>query len=198
VTAASSVSAAWSGTYRTTNVALSSGSGGDVWPGDALLLASTSMDLDVQVAVRVVTLQYGASSPDVVQYAIEFSNDWANDLAIKTSRTVPADAWLPAAVSPTYLANLTALAVTGITPAAVSVAVNAVPPSGGGFEVRRRDFAFQAGQDVDLVIRSAVANFDIPRATEADRFYIRMYDGASPPNYSEFSAGLFVNLPLAS
>ena len=198
VTAGSSVSAAWSGTYRTTNVALSSGSGGDVWPGDALLLASTSMDLDVQVAVRVVTLQYGASSPDVVQYAIEFSNDWANDLAIKTSRTVPADAWLPAAVSPTYLANLTALAVTGITPAAVSVAANAVPPSGGGFEVRRRDFAFQAGQDVDLVMRSAVANFDIPRATEADRFYIRMYDGNTPPNYSEFSAGLFVNLPLAS
>jgi len=202
VTAASSVSAAWSGTYRTTNVALSSGSGGDVWPGDALLLASTSLDLDVQVAVRVVTLQYGASSPDVVQYAIEFSNDWANDLAIKTSRTVPADAWLPAAISPTYLANPTALVVTGITAAAVSVAANAVPPSGGGFEVRRRDFAFGlstgAGTDVDLVMRSAVGNFDIPRATEADRFYVRMYDGNTPPNYSEFSVGLFVNLPLAS
>jgi hypothetical protein len=152
----------------------------------------------MQVAVRAVTLEYGASSPDVVRYAIEFSNDWANDLAIKTSRTVPEDAWLPAAISPTYLANLKELAVTGITPSAVSVAANAVPPSGGGFEVRRRDFAFQAGTDVDLVMRSAVGIFEIPRATEADRFYIRMYDGASPPNYSEFSVGLFVNLPLAS
>jgi hypothetical protein len=57
---------------------------------------------------------------------------------------------------------------------------------------------FSGGQDVDLVMRSAVANFDIPRATEADRFYIRMYDGSStPPNYSEFSVGLFVNLPLS-
>jgi hypothetical protein len=49
------------------------------------------------VVRAVVTLQYGASDPDLVQYAIEFSNDWANDLAVKTSRTVPLDAWLPAA-----------------------------------------------------------------------------------------------------
>jgi hypothetical protein len=199
VTAASSVSAAWSGSYRTSNFGLAAVSGGaDVWPGDALLLESASLDLSVQVAVRAVTLEYGASSPDLVRYAIEFSNDWANDLSIKTSRTVPADAWLPAAISPTYLANLTELAVMGITAAAVSVAANATPPSGGGFEVRRRDFAFRAGTDVDLVMRSAVAIFEIPRATEADRFYIRMYDGNTPPNYSEFSVGLFVNLPLSS
>jgi hypothetical protein len=202
VVAASSVSAAWSGAYKTTNLALNSGSGGDVWPGDALLLESDSLDLDVQVAVRAVTLEYGASDPDLVRYAIEFSNDWANDLAIKTSRTVPEDAWLPAAVSPAYLANLTALTVTGISTAAVSVAANATPPTGGGFEVRRRDFAFGlstgTGTDVDLVMRSAVADFDIPRASEADRFYIRMYDGSTPPNYSEFSVGLFVNLPLST
>ena len=208
VTAASSVSAAWSGTYKTTNVALglagtTGGSGGDVWPGDALLLTSPSYPalggggLDVQVFVRAVTLAYSASDPDLVQYAIAFSNDWANDLSIKTSKAVPADTWLPAAVSPAYLANLTSLAVTAITPAAVSVATNVAAPSGGGFEVRRRDFAFQPGQDVDLVIRSTVENFDIPRATEADRFYIRMYDGNTPPNYSEFSVGLFVNLPLS-
>jgi len=48
-----------------------------------------------------------------------------------------------------------------------------------------------------LVIRSVVANFDIPRATAADRFYVRMFDGSTPPNYSEFSVGLFVNLPLS-
>jgi hypothetical protein len=197
VTAASSVSAAWSGTYRTSNVALNSGSGGDVWPGDALLLNVASLGLAAQMVVRTVTLQYGASDPDLVQYAIEFSNDWANDLAIKTSLTVPADAWLPAAISPTYLANLNQLTVTAISSTAVSVQTNVTPPTGGGFEVRRRDFSFQPGQDVDLVMRSAVANFDIPRATEADRFYIRMYDGSTPQNYSEFSVGLFVNLPLS-
>jgi len=202
VTAATSVSAAWSGMYKTTNVALAlsagSGSSADVWPGDALLLQSSSLRLDVQVVVRAATLEYGASSPDVVRYAIAFSNDWANDLSVKTSRTVPEDAWLPAAVSPTYLANLNGLVVTGISLGAVTVATNVTPPAGGGFEVRRRDFAFGPGNDPDLAIRSVVGNFDIPRATESERFFVRMYDGATPANYSEFSAGIFVNLPLSA
>jgi len=203
VTAASSLSAPWSGTYATTNVALNAGSSGDVWPGDALLLDAPSVavpgggSLNVQVIVRSVTLTYGASDPDVVRYAIAFSNDWANDLSVKTSRTVPVDAWLPAAVSPTYLANLTGLTVTAISSGAVSVSMGVAAPAGGGFEVRRRDFAFQPGNDPDLVIRSVVENFDIPRATAADRFYVRMFDGSTPPNYSEFSVGLFVNLPLS-
>ena len=34
------------------------------------------------------------------------------------------------------------------------------------------------------------------RVSASDRFYIRMYDGSTPPNYSEFSAALFINLPL--
>lgn len=202
VTAAASVSAAWSGSYKTNNVALNAGSGlsspTDVWPGDALLLESASLGLDVQVVVRSVILNYSASRPDVVQYAIVFSNDWANDLSIKTSRPVPEDAWLPAVVAPAYLANLDGLTVTAISPSAVSVNTGVAAPSGGGFEVRRRDFAFQAGTDPDLVIRSVVSTFDIPRATESDRFYVRTYDGSTPPNYSEFSVGLFVNLPLST
>ena len=60
----------------------------------------------------VVKLSYRASCPDLVGYVIAFANDWADDLAIKTSATVPADAWLPAPISPTYLSNLSALAVT--------------------------------------------------------------------------------------
>ena len=41
-----------------------------------------------------------------MKYEIAFANDWADDLAIKTSATVPADAWLPAPIAPTVLANL--------------------------------------------------------------------------------------------
>jgi hypothetical protein len=100
-----------------------------------------------------------------------------------------------------YLANLTSLTVTAISTAAVSVSTGVAAPAGGGFEVRLRDFAFQPGNDPDLVIRSVVENVDIPRATAADRFYVRMYDGTAVedggPNYSEYSVGLFVNLPLS-
>ncbi len=198
VTAASSISAAWSGTYKLASANWATGLTSDVWPGDALQLTAPSVSLNEQVAVRSVKLTYKLSSPDVINYQIDFSNDWANDLAVKTSKTVPVTTWLPAIPSPTYLIDLTGLTVTAISAAAISVTTGMTPPSGGGFEVRRRDFSFQAGQDSDLVIRSIVENFDIPRSTEADAFYIRMYDGSTPPNYSEHSVALFVNLPLVA
>ena len=55
-----------------------------------------------------------------------------------------------------------------------------------------------AGEDPALVMRATVPTMTFPRASANDRFYIRMYDGATPPNYSEFSAALFINLPLGS
>jgi len=66
-----------------------------------------------RLVVRTVTVSYRASYPDLVEYAIAFANDWADDLAIKTSATVPVDAWLPAPVAPALLANLNTLTVTG-------------------------------------------------------------------------------------
>jgi hypothetical protein len=47
--------------------------------------------------------ELSGSYPDLVEYAIAFANDWADDLAIKTSATVPADAWLPAPSLPQCL-----------------------------------------------------------------------------------------------
>jgi len=80
----------------------------------------------------------------------------------------------------------------------MTVSAGVTPPTGGGFEVRRRDFAFMAGEDPDLVMRSTVPNMIIARESANDRFYIRIYDGSTPPNYSEFSTALFINLPLGS
>jgi hypothetical protein len=191
--AAASASALWSGTYKATNLEFAA----DVWPGDALELNAPSCNMAAQLVVRSVTLNYKASTPDLVQYTIAFANDWAVDLAIKTSGAVPADAWLPAVVLPTVLANLNNITVTpnGNT---VTVVPGVNPPSGGGFEVRRRDYAFMPGQDTDLLLRGSQPDLILPRLSANDRFYLRMYDGATPPNYSEFSAALFINLPLGS
>ncbi len=198
VTAASSVSAAWQGTYRVASANWTTGVTSDVWPGDALLLTAPSANLNEQVAVRQVKLMYKPGTPDVMNYVISFANDWANDLAVKTSKTVPGTTWLPATIAPTYLADVTTLTVTAIGAATITVNTGVTPPTGGGFEVRRRDFSFQAGVDTDLVIRSTVETFEVPRQTEADAFYLRMYDGATPPNYSEHSVALVVNLPLVA
>ena len=190
--AAAGVSALWSGTYKGTRSSFAS----DVWPGDALLLNAPSTNLDAQVVVRTVTMSYKASYPDLVEYAIAFANDWADDLAIKTSTTVPANTWLPAAISPTVLANLNSLTVTTLNGTTVAINTGVTPATGGGFEIRLRDFDFMPGEDPSLVMRATQPAMTFSRITANDRFYLRIYDGSTPPNYSEFSTALFINLPL--
>jgi len=182
------------GTYRGTNFEFDS----DVWPGDALLLNAPSANLYSQVVVREVKISYSASLPDLIDYDIAFANDWVEDLAIKRSLTVPDDAWLSVAATPTVLLNLSGLTVTKLNGSTVEINTGTVPSAGGGFEVRRRDFEFRSGSDPGLVTRSALPNLTFSRETANDRFYIRMYDGGTPPNYSEFSMALFINLPIDS
>ena len=107
---AASANALLAGEYRGTSLEFAA----DVWPGDALELNAPSCGLDAQVVVRTVKVSYKASLPDVVEYEVAFANDWADDLAIKTSARVPGDAWLPAAAGLTPAANLNALTVTAV------------------------------------------------------------------------------------
>jgi hypothetical protein len=192
--AAASVSALWSGMYKGPRTSFAT----DVWPGDALQLVTPSTNLNAQMVVRAVKVSYRATIPELVEYAIAFANDWADDLAIKTSTTVPADTWLPAPVAPIVLANLNGLTVTAMSGSTVTVNAGAAAPVGGGFEIRRRDNCFMPGEDTDLVLRGSQPTMSFTRVSMSDRYYIRMYDGATPPNYSEFSAALFFNLPLGS
>jgi hypothetical protein len=192
--AAADASTLWSGTYRGPR----SSFGADVWPGDALQLTAPSTSLNAQVVVRAVKVSYHASLPDLVEYAIGFANDWADDLAIGTTAAVPADTWLPAPVSPRVLPNLSGLAVTSMNGSTVTINAGATALAGGGFEIRRRDNCFMPGQDTDLVLRGSQATMSFARVSASDRYYVRMYDGATPPNYSEFSAALIFNVPMGS
>jgi hypothetical protein len=190
---ASNRASAWQGTYTGWNLETSS----DVWPGDVLAINSTSANLNANLVVRSVVIDLSCSAPGLAKYVIGFANDWADALAIKTSSAVPADTWLPQqAETATPLADLANLVITSVTTSAINVSANATAPTGGGFEVRRRDWAFGPGTNSDLVLRSPVANFIIPRDAVIEQYYIRMYDGSTPPNYSRFSSAVFVNLPL--
>jgi hypothetical protein len=174
----------------------------DVWPGD--ILAVTSGGITSSLLVRSVVVQDGGAVPEVLRYEVKFANDWATEWAdgvgLKLSEEIAANAELPqtaASAAGQVLANLQQLAVTSLTDTALQVDAGTAPPAGGGFEVRRKDWAFGAGVDAaDLVLRSPVRSFSIPRAAQVEQFYVRMYDASTPPLYSRFSSGVFVNAPV--
>jgi hypothetical protein len=168
----------------------------DKWTGNANGRQAVFTRRQREKRYKAVFIDFGY--PDLVACEIAFANDWADDLAIKTSSAVPADTWLPAPITPTVLANLAGLTVAAMNGSTVTVNTGVNPPSGGGFEIRLRDFAFMPGEDPKLVLRGSQPNLTFSRISASDRFYIRMYDGSTPPNYSEFSTALFINLPLSS
>jgi len=187
---ATSRAAAQSGVYTAVNPQQ------DIWPGDVLALTAGGQSLNV--VVRTVTLADGHASPELITCRIAFANDWAESLGITLSESVAADAELPetAASAPLVApASLSSLTVVSVTATEIQVDAGIDPPAGGGFEVRRADANFGLRPGADLVLRSPVRAFTIPRASFHEAFYIRQYDAATPPVYSRRSAAILTNNP---
>jgi hypothetical protein len=189
---ASSRSAALEGSYAAINPTA------DVWPGDVLAITANGETLSV--VVRTVAITDGHAWPELLTYRIAFANDWAEALGVTLSEAIAPDSYLPptAETAPDQvLANLQQLSVVSATTSALQIDAGTAPPTGGGFEVRLRDYDFGAGVDQNLVLRSPVRSFSIPRTAQVERYYVRMYNASSPPLYSRQSSAVFTNLPVA-
>jgi hypothetical protein len=193
---AASRAAAVSGTYVAVNPTA------DVWPGD--VLAITSSGQTMSLVVRRVVIVDGMAMPEMLTYQMAFANDWAEGLGLTLSESIAVDALLPETalssplpVGSNVLANLQELQVVSATGTALQLDAGMAPPAGGGFEVRRRDGDFGPGVDQDLVLRSPVRGFSIPREGQIEHYYVRMYDASTPPLYSRFSSGVFTDLPVS-
>jgi hypothetical protein len=191
---ATSRTAAVAGTYVAVNPT-------DVWPGD--VLSVTSGGVTSALLVRSVAVEDGGAVPEVRLYRVAFANDWATEwadgLGMKLSEAIATDAVMPQTaltIPGLVLANLQGFTISSLTTTAIGINAGVAPPTGGGFEVRRRDWAFGPGSDGDLVLRSPVQNFSIPRAAQIERYFIRMYDSSTPPLYSRFSSAVLVNSPV--
>ena len=187
-----SKSAAVAGSYATINPTA------DIWPGDVLAITANGETLSV--VVRKVDIIGGHSVPETLTYKLAFANDWAEALGIQLSESIPADTYLPttAPTAPGFsLANLQQLTIISATATTLTIDAGTDPPAGGGFEVRLRDFNFGPGPGADLVLRSPVRGFTIPRAAQLERYFVRMYDAATPRDYSAISAAVFTDLPVS-
>lgn len=172
----------------------------DVWPGNLLTVPLDAGGSTASAMVRAVTITDGHAVPEWMKYEIAFANDWAEALSMKLSEAVAADALLPQAAlaAPGQVAaNVQQMTLTGYGGGFLAVDAGVAAPTGGGFEVRRRDGGFGAGSSQDLVLRSPVRGFSIPRAAQSEEYFVRAYDGATPPRYSRFSAVVAVDLPVS-
>lgn len=195
---ATSRSAALTGTYAAINLQQNA----DVWPGD--FLALTQGGVTNSVIVREVVVERASSFPETLNYRISFANEWAEGLGLTLSEVIAANALLPLTAltttqlaAGTVIANLPQLQLISATTTALQVDAGTAPPAGGGFEVRRRDGAFGPSVAQDLVLRSPVRSFSIPREAQVEQYFVRMFDASTPPLYSRSSSAVFVNLPVA-
>jgi hypothetical protein len=150
-----------------------------------------------------VEIQVADPADDRGFYTIEFANDLAAPLGIEygVSATTPALQDMPPVLAMTqvgtyYQVDLTEAQITAVASTTVSVDLGMSPPNGGGVEVRANDFGFGQANDRNLLGRFNTQAFSLPRLARTQNYFLRLYDGSSPPKYSRYSAALHVDYPL--
>jgi hypothetical protein len=169
----------------------------DVAPGDTLLIAS---DEGMQILpVASVHMVDGNCDPEQVMYTATFQQGRDVSLDFHVGNGLAADVPGNVAVATDVVlpVNLSGLQVTVATAASLQVDSGVDAPDGCGFEVRRSDASFGASTTSDLVLRSPVRSFSIPRTAFAERFFVRMYDNSVPAKYSALSSVVLTSLPVS-
>jgi hypothetical protein len=193
---------AWMGTYQTWSDFLPGGAA-DIFPGDAVTVNVPSQNAVFSAIVRKVSIDLVDPADDRGMYAIEFANDLAAPLALQeqaSATTVPLQD-MPVRLSTTqvgayYLAALTNAQITAVTSTTAQVDAGMAPTSGFGIEVRAHDYGWGAANDRNLLGRFTTQTFSLPRLARAQNYFLRLYDGSSPPKYSRYAAALHVDYPL--
>jgi hypothetical protein len=195
-------SPAWSGTYETWSDFLP-GNAADVFPGDALSVNVPSRGAAFTAIVRKVTIAVADPADDRGMYTIEFANDLAKPLAYQdaASATIVPLEEMPLSLTTAqlgsyYLENLIDAQITQVSATTVAVDAGAAPGSGGGIEVRAHDYGWGVANDRNLLGRFSTQTFSLPRLARTENYFLRLYDNASPPRYSRYSAALYVDYPL--
>jgi hypothetical protein len=196
------VGIAWSGSYETWSDFLP-GAAEDIFPGDAIVVNVPSRGASFTASVREIEIQVADPADDRGFYTIGFANDLAGPLGIEygASATVIALQDMPPLLETTqvgayYQADLTQAQITAVTSTTVQVDAGMTPGSGFGIEVRENDYGWGQANDRNLLGRFSTQTFNLARLAETQDYFLRLYDGSSPPKYSRYSAALHVDYPL--
>ena len=193
---------AWAGSYQTWSDFLP-GMAADIFPGDALAVNVPSRGASFTALVRQVGIELLDPANDRGFYQIEFANDRAQPLGAEftSSATVIALQDMPTVLASSqvgayYLVNLSNAQITQVTSTTVQIDAGVAPANGTGIEVREHDYGWGQSNDRNLLGRFSVQAFTLPRLARTQNYFLRLYDGSSPPRYSRYSAALHVDYPL--
>lgn len=192
--------AGWSGEYKAWSRMLPGGAE-DIFPGDGLAVNLPSQATEFLGIVREVDVEVADAAGENLLYTLRFvdAGDPALDFtfgtaAVKQAKTLAAiDA---SQVGNVYLADLTGAEVTNVTSTTVTVDAGMTPAAGGGIEVRYSDAGWGATNSRNLVGRFTTSSFTLSRYARGQTYFLRSYDGSTPPKYSRYSTALHVDYPL--
>jgi hypothetical protein len=189
---------AWRGEYQ----AISDWLGAqDVMPGDAVQVIAPSRDAMFGAIVREVDLEVVSLRDDRLEYTIKFANEAADPLSyeldnmeLPASNSVVFELNTPSTAL--FIAPLTNAQITNVIASELTIDAGAAPPHGGGIEVRRSDGGWGPSDSGNLAGRFTTQTFTLPRLSRVQGYYLRQYDGSTPPKYSRYSMLLHVDYPL--
>jgi hypothetical protein len=204
------VKPAWAGEYVTWSDFLPQGAV-DVYPGDALQIDVADLGTSVCAVIREVEIEMVDGANDRGRYTLRFANDAADPISVNlgasklrlasaTSSVESMSAGIPTKVVSrsaigSAIASLSDAEVVEITSDSVTIDTGVTPPVGGGFEVRSSgDWGWGTVTDRNLQGRFTTRTFTLPKNERGQDYYLRMYDGATPPNYSGRATLLHVDV----
>ena len=190
----------WTGEYQAWSPFLPGGAG-DIFPGNALTVDAPSRSAAFTAIVHEVAIDLVDFDGENSRYTLKFVDaaDPALDFEFQTWTAKQATALAAtelSAVGSVFLPDLTAASVTNVGSTTVTIDAGFAPGPGEGVEVRSSDAGWGPDNDRNLAGRFSARSFTLPRFSRAQDYFLRRYDGSSPPKYSRFSAGVHVDWPL--
>jgi hypothetical protein len=190
----------WLGEYRTWNDFLSPGTL-DIFPGDLVNIKVPSRGASFKGIVREMEIEIADFQSEHSRYKLTFSGEASQSLAfefetaplVRTSDVVPGEL---GSVDANLPPDLTAAEVTQVSSTSVTIDAGSPPPFGGEIEVRTSDSSWGLENDRNLLGRFATQSFSVPRLGRIQTYFLRQYDGSTPPRYSRYSAALHLDFPL--
>ena len=190
----------WIGEYEAWSQFLPGGAA-DIFPGDGLAVNVPSRVATFAAVIREVDVEIVDIAGENSRYTLKFADagDPALDFSFVTALVKQTQVLTPidvTMVGSVYLADLTDAEVTSVTSVTVTIDVGFTPVAGGGIEVRYTDAGWGMNNNRNLVGRFTSRGFSVTRYARSQTYFLRSYDGSTPPKYSRYSASLHVDYPL--